>query len=92
MDNLIKELRKAKKRDYEKQYKSRPEIKAKISETNKKYYLKPEIKTKKIDYDRKYRSTPEIKAKISETRKIKYIIKKLKSKSKGKMSLGYILN
>jgi len=48
-------------RAYLKEYRSRPDIKAKIKESNREYHSRPDVKMRHKEREREYRSRPEVR-------------------------------
>ena len=67
LSHYLKEYRKTSEgKAKAKEYSSKPEVKLKRKEYNKKYSSKPENKLKKKEYDKQYNSKPEVKLKKKE--------------------------
>ena len=70
--------KKAKLREYKREYRERPEVKARMREYMKAYRKRPEVKARKREYMKAYDQRPEVKARKREH----YRIRQSKAKDK----------
>jgi hypothetical protein len=62
-------MTKEERKEYNKQYYQRPDVKAKHNEKMKEYYQRPEVKASRKEWAKEYYQRPHVKAKIDEKMK-----------------------